>query len=128
LWLDVDNARRATAKVSTDYITRNEMKGAPHPPHSPDVALSDFFPFGYVKRKWMGYLAESESELLVRICLILAEIPQDVLNVVFSSGWTDCTNGWRPIETTSGEFKNIRAEHPFYSVDSSLLHLVWDTL
>jgi hypothetical protein len=32
------------------------------------------------------------------------------------------------METTSGELKNIRAENLSYSVDSALLHLVWDTL
>jgi hypothetical protein len=31
----------------------------------------------------MGYRAESESELLVRIRVIVAEIPRDVLNAVF---------------------------------------------
>jgi hypothetical protein len=43
------------------------MKQALHPPDSPDLAPSDFFRFGYVKRKLMGYHAESPSELLIRI-------------------------------------------------------------
>jgi hypothetical protein len=46
LWLHAENARLQTAKVSTDDITRNEMKRAPHPPSSPDLAPSDFFLFG----------------------------------------------------------------------------------
>jgi transposase len=83
LWLHADNARPHTAKVSTNHITRDEMKRAPHPPYSPDLAPSDFFLFGYVKRKLMRYRAESESELLVRIRVILAEIPWDILNAVF---------------------------------------------
>jgi hypothetical protein len=74
--------------VSTDYVTRNEMKRTPHPPYSPDLAPLDFFLFGYVKRKLMGYRAESESELLVRIRVILAEIPREVLNAVFLE-WMD---------------------------------------
>jgi hypothetical protein len=88
LSLHVDNFRPDPAAVSTDYITRNEMKRAPHPPSSPDLARSDFFVFGYVKRKLMGYRAESESELLVRTGVILAEIPRDVLNAVFIE-WMD---------------------------------------
>jgi histone-lysine N-methyltransferase SETMAR len=83
LWLHVDNARPPLAKVSTDYISRNGMKRAPHPPYSPDLVPSDFFLFGYMKRKLIGYRAESESELLVRIRVILAEIPRPVLNAVF---------------------------------------------
>jgi hypothetical protein len=64
------------------------MKRAPHPPYSPDLAPSDFLLFGYLKRKLMGYRAESESELPVRIRVILAEIPREVLNTVFLE-WMD---------------------------------------
>jgi transposase len=88
LWLYTDNARPHTAKVSTDDVTRNGMKRTRHPPYSPDLAPSDFFLFGYVKRKLMGYRVESKSELLVRIGVILAEIPRDVLNAVFLE-WMD---------------------------------------
>jgi histone-lysine N-methyltransferase SETMAR len=59
------------------------MKQAPHPPHSPDLAPSDFFLFGYVKGKLMEYRAETPSELLGGIRVILAEIPRETLNVVF---------------------------------------------
>jgi hypothetical protein len=59
------------------------MKQAPHPRYSPDLAPSDFFLFGYVKGKLMGYRAETPSELLVRIRVILAEIQRETLNAVF---------------------------------------------
>jgi hypothetical protein len=59
------------------------MKQAPHSPCLPDLASSDFFLFGYVRGKLMGYRAETPSELLVRIRLILAAIPGDTLNAVF---------------------------------------------
>jgi hypothetical protein len=87
-WLHGDGARPHAARVSTDYVTRNGMKRAPHPPCSPDLAPSDFFLFGHMKRKMMGYRAESESELLVRIRVMLAEIPRDIVNAVFF-GWMD---------------------------------------
>jgi hypothetical protein len=47
------------------------------------LAPSDFFLFGYAKGKLMGYRAETPSELLVRIRVILVEIPLETLNVVF---------------------------------------------
>jgi hypothetical protein len=78
LWLHSDNAPPHTAKVSGDDITRNEMKCAPHPPSSPDLAPPDFFLFGYMKRKLMGYRAESESEFLVHSRVIWGEILRDV--------------------------------------------------
>jgi hypothetical protein len=58
-------------------------------PYSPDLAPSDFFLLGYVKGKPMGYRAETPSELLVRIRVILAEIPRETLNAVFSNGWME---------------------------------------
>jgi hypothetical protein len=74
--------------VSPDDNTRNETKDPPHPPYSRDPAPSDFFLLGYVKRKLMGFRAESESELLVRIRVILGEIRRDVLNALFFE-WMD---------------------------------------
>jgi hypothetical protein len=59
------------------------MKQALHPPYSPDLAPSGFFLFSYVKGKLMQYRAETPSELLVRVRVILAEIPRGTLNTVF---------------------------------------------
>jgi hypothetical protein len=83
LWVHSDNARPSTAKMSRDYIGLNRMKRAPHPSYSPDSVPSEFFLFGYVKGKPMGYRAETPSELLVHNRVILAEIPQETLNAVF---------------------------------------------
>jgi hypothetical protein len=47
------------------------------------LAPSDFLFFGYVKGKLMGYRAETPSELLVLIRVILAKIPRETLNAVF---------------------------------------------
>jgi hypothetical protein len=47
------------------------------------LAPSDFFLYGYVKGKLMGYRAETPSEFLVRIRVILVEIPRETLNAVF---------------------------------------------
>jgi hypothetical protein len=59
------------------------MKSAPHLPYSPNLAPSGFFLFRYVKGKLMGYRIETPSELLVRIRVIMAEIPRETLNAVF---------------------------------------------
>jgi hypothetical protein len=64
------------------------MKQASHPPYSPDLVPSDFFLSGYVKGKLMGYRAETSSELLVRIWVILTQIRQEILNAVFLE-WMD---------------------------------------
>jgi histone-lysine N-methyltransferase SETMAR len=83
LWVHANNARPHNAQVSTDFIAFNPMKQAPHPPYSPDLAPTDFFLFGDVTRKLIGYHAESPSELLIRIRDILSDIPREPLNAVF---------------------------------------------
>jgi histone-lysine N-methyltransferase SETMAR len=42
LWVHSDNARPHTPKMPRDYIVLNQMKQAPRPPYSPDLAPSDF--------------------------------------------------------------------------------------
>jgi hypothetical protein len=69
--------------MSRDYIILNRMKQAPHLLYSPDLAPSDFFLFGYVNGKLMGYRAETPSELLACIRAIMAEIPRETLNAAF---------------------------------------------
>jgi hypothetical protein len=83
LWVHPDNTRPHTAKMPRDYIGLNRMKQVPHLPYSLDLALSGFFLFGYVKGKLMGCRAEIPYELLVRIRVILAEIPRETLNAAF---------------------------------------------
>jgi hypothetical protein len=58
------------------------MKQAPHPP-IPQIWHPRVFLFGYVKGKLMEYCAETPSELLVRIRVILAKIARETLNAIF---------------------------------------------
>jgi hypothetical protein len=83
-WVHFNNARPHTANMSRDYISSNRMKQAPHLPYSTDLAHPDFFLFSYINGKLMGYCAETPSELLGRIRVILAEIPPETLNAAFS--------------------------------------------
>jgi hypothetical protein len=59
------------------------MKQEPYFPYSPDLAPSGFFLFDYVPGNLMGYRAETPSELLVCVRVILAEIPRETLKAVF---------------------------------------------
>jgi hypothetical protein len=70
-------------------------------PYSPDLAPSDFFLFGYVEGKLMGHRAETPSELLVRIQVILAEIPRETLNAVFLEWMEPLQKYMRVDETVS---------------------------
>jgi hypothetical protein len=78
------------------------------------LALSDFFLFGYAKGKLMGYRAETPSELLVRIRVVLAEIPWETLNAVFSNGSSDCKNVCRYMVSMSDKLKERNIEIDFH--------------
>jgi hypothetical protein len=67
LLVHADNACLHTAKLSTQYFTENQMKSAPHPPYSRDLALSDFYLFGYVKRCLAGLSFEDADQLLAAV-------------------------------------------------------------
>jgi phosphosulfolactate phosphohydrolase-like enzyme len=45
-------------------MEENAMARAHHPPHSPDLALSDFYLVGYIKHCLRGHSFESVDELL----------------------------------------------------------------
>jgi hypothetical protein len=67
LLVHADNARRHTDKLSTQYFNENRMKSAPHPPHSPDLAPSDFYLFGYVKRCLTSLSFDDADQLLATV-------------------------------------------------------------
>jgi hypothetical protein len=50
------------------------MKLAPHPPYSPNLAPSDFYLFGYVKRCLAGLSFEDTDQLLAAVEGILEGI------------------------------------------------------
>jgi histone-lysine N-methyltransferase SETMAR len=66
LLVHAGNARSHTAKLSTQHFNENQMKSAPHPPYSPDLAPSDFSFVGYLKRCRAGLSFEEQISFLQR--------------------------------------------------------------
>ena len=75
--------RPHTSKKVIQYLDQNEIRRAPQPPYSPDLAPSDFYLFGYMKEKLKGYKFNSKEELLSAIISILEAIPRKKLKEVF---------------------------------------------
>jgi hypothetical protein len=50
------------------------MKSAPHPPYSPDLAPSDFYPFGYINRCRARVSFEDADQLLAAVESVLEGI------------------------------------------------------
>jgi hypothetical protein len=56
----------------------------PHPPYSPDIALSNFWLFGHGKNSLAGRTLDEPEQLLEAITEFLDEIQPSELEVVFS--------------------------------------------
>jgi histone-lysine N-methyltransferase SETMAR len=54
LVVHADYARTHTAQKCRTFCEENGLRLASHPPYSPDLAPSDFFPFGGVKERLKG--------------------------------------------------------------------------
>jgi hypothetical protein len=63
------------------------LRTAPHPPYSPDLALREFFLFGYVTRALQGSEFQTVEELLAAVVGILNAIPTETLIIIFHE-WT----------------------------------------
>jgi hypothetical protein len=80
-------------------MEHNSMQRAPHPADSPDLAPSDFYLFGYVKQFLSGCQLTDQDSLLQAVSDILAGIEKVTSESVFTTGWRDCANVMRPVES-----------------------------
>ena len=65
--LQHDNATPHTAKFTQDWIKRFNWETLPHPPHSPDLAPSDFHLFGPLKRHLAGKRFDDDDDLIEEV-------------------------------------------------------------
>jgi hypothetical protein len=89
------------------------MKSAPHPPYSPDLALSDFYLFGYVKRCLSRLSFEDADELLAAVEGVLEDIEKRRCKRSFSTGWTDLGNVSLPMGRTLSKLKETSLRNGF---------------
>jgi histone-lysine N-methyltransferase SETMAR len=83
LVIHADNAKSHIARQCRALCEENRLRFAVHPSYSPDVATSDFFPFGHIKHVLQGIISLSRDELLAAIHEIVGTIPQSTLEDVF---------------------------------------------
>jgi hypothetical protein len=76
--------------VVLEFLSGKRAKFAPHPPYSPDLAPSDFFLFGYLKRELRDCFFSSAEELLGDLHRLLADIPAEMLLAVFHEWISRC--------------------------------------
>jgi hypothetical protein len=78
-----DNVGSHVGTCVTEYMNRNSVKRAPHPPYSPDSPPSDFYLFGSVKYPLQGHEFTEGAELVSAVSEILNQIATDTLADVF---------------------------------------------
>lgn len=79
--LHFDNTPLHIAKVVEDFIVKTIFEKIPHPPYSPELALSNFGLFETVKDYFSGSEFESEKELLSPIDEFLASKSKQFLSL-----------------------------------------------
>ena len=90
IWLHLDNCKVHSSKQTTTNISQSSFKRAPHPPYSPDIAPSDFYLFGNIKKKLEGAMFNSREELFERLVEILNAITRDERIAVFQELQNRC--------------------------------------
>jgi hypothetical protein len=71
-------------KVTEQFITQNQILRLPHSPYSPDIAPSNFWLFGHMKKSLDDRTFDEAEQLLEAITEFLDEIHPSELEVVFS--------------------------------------------
>jgi hypothetical protein len=69
-----------------EFWAKNKMEVVPHPPHSPDLAPSNFFPFPKMKVKLKGRRFHTVEEIQVET--------QTVLNTLTKKHFQDAFQKW----------------------------------
>jgi histone-lysine N-methyltransferase SETMAR len=98
LRLHTDNARVHNAHKCQDFCRENGLRIILHPPYSPDLAPSDFFQFGHIKRCLARIAFVSRDELFEVIQSVVMTTPIDTLHRVFDHwmerlAWVAKNNG-----------------------------------
>jgi hypothetical protein len=80
------------------FCEENGLRLALHPPHSPDLAPSDFLLFDYVKERLNGMEFRSSEELFDAIREVVTGIESESLTAVFEHWmegmeWVSKNNG-----------------------------------
>jgi histone-lysine N-methyltransferase SETMAR len=128
LWVHADNARPHTATATLQFMQQNAMRRAPHPPYSPDLALSDFYLFNDIKQLLLECEFTDRDSLLQVVRDILGGIEKAPWKASFSTGWRDCTNLVQWVESMWSKERFYTSRISRNSLDHEMLIGGRDTL
>ena len=93
--LQHDNATPHTAKRTTEWLQRYGWEVLPHPAHSPDLAPSDYYLFGPLKRHLGGKRFDERDDLVEELNSWFSSLDADFFKqgiYSLSSRWQKCTD------------------------------------
>ena len=95
-----DNARPHVSASTRDMVKSLGAQILPHPPYSPDLAPSDFFLFGHVKRLLRGSVFGDESSLVAKV----AELARGFSEILLCSVFDDWKSRLRNVSMSDGSY------------------------
>lgn len=96
-YLHMDNAKPHNVP---EKLRELKIKRLDHPPYSPDIAPSDFFLFGYLKKLLEGMEFSNENELFDKVQEILTSIPKSI----FKNAYDEWMNRLFAVIERHGEY------------------------
>jgi transposase len=87
LVIHADNSPCPTASVVLDFVSQRKVHLPRIPQYSPDIAPSDIFLFGDLKRDLRSSRFQTGEELLVEIRKLVGGISPEILLEVFTTGF-----------------------------------------
>jgi transposase len=82
--LHLDNCRVRFSKVTEQFIAQNHISRVLQPAYSSDLAPSDFWLFGHLKKSLAGRMFDDPEELLDGVTSFFEEVQRSELHIVFS--------------------------------------------
>jgi hypothetical protein len=83
----MDNAKVHTAKVVSSVLPDLRLKRTPQPSCSPDICLSDFFFFGWLKGKLQQQQYKDPGQLFQAVDEIFNSLSVGMIEDVFETGF-----------------------------------------
>jgi histone-lysine N-methyltransferase SETMAR len=85
IYFHMDNASSHRSHLTDSMLDEMEVERMPQPPYSPDISPSDFFMFGFLKRKLAGKRHESRNKLEITLQGILKQVDSAMLRRAFKN-------------------------------------------
>ena len=98
--LQHDNATPHTAKMTKEWIQKYGWEVLPHPPHSPDLAPSDYHLFGPLKRHLAGKRFDEDEDLIQEVKTWLQNLDGDF----FKRGIYSLMHRWQKCIDLEGDY------------------------